>query len=419
MSWRKVAAVLVVVWGLSLVLMPADQGIVPPSRFFINSGFSQRYATFLAKPRQDYVFLGNSRALAGFEPAAFAQALSRLEGRPVRAHTLAVEGGFFPVYYEIVTTLMAGRLPRNLVVGIGPRDFRLHESREEKVRNLLVNSSGYRLLTLPYAAPARWLEARTWDLMSALLPALVYRSQSLGALVEFRKVTLCDPAPGHPPRPWHVAASFLLPELTLPLPRPGWWRGFTPSTLGEKVRAYGLRWRNLWHWRPWCGAQMGPDGFRRCRRVTPAERAKRSARVRELWRRFREKNGERFNRGNYCLRRFTLNGRTTSWHWRFLEYLRRHRVGVYFVLPPALALEACENHPQVQAQVLDYLQGLTRRFPNIKGVIDLNQGFRHPFHHPRWFDDLEHLNCPGARAVSRLLARRIYELSRQAKEDSP
>ncbi len=406
----KITALLILVWGLSLLVMPADQGVVPPSRFFINSGFSQRYATFLAKPRQDYVFLGNSRALAGLMPSAFAHTLSRLEGRPVRAHSLAVEGGFFPVYYEIVKTLMAGRLPCNLVVGIGPRDFNLYEYRQNKVRNLLVASSGYRLLGLPYASPSRWLEGHIADFMSALLPAMVYRSQVIAALVEFPQITLWDPPPGQAPRIWHLAASFLLPELSLPVPRPGWWRQFGPSGLGNKLRAYFLRWRNLRRWQPWTGDIMGPDGFRVCRRVSAAERRQRSARVRSLWRRRRKREGRRFHQGEYCLRRFSLGGRPGSYSWRFLDYLQEQGVGVYFVLLPALELEGCENHPRVQAQVMDYLRGLRRRFPNIRGVIDLNRGFRHRFYDPRWFDDLEHLNCAGAREVSRELAREIYRL---------
>ncbi len=406
---RKIAAISILVWGLSLLIMPTDQGVVPPSRFFINAGFSQRYASFLKKPRQDYVFLGNSRALAGLEPASFSRTLSQLEGRPVRAHSLAVEGGFFPVYYEIVKTLMAGRLSRNLVVGIGPRDFNRHEYRKERVRDLLVGSSGYRLLSLPYASPSRWLEGHAADLMSALLPALVYRSQIMEYYLNWRTLKLGEAPAGQAPSKLTTLASFILTEVKLPLLKPLAFASPRES-LKEKLYAYFRRWRNLWRWRPWACDIMGPDGFRVCRRVSAAERRRRSARVRQMWRRRRDKEGDRFHGGDYCRRRFSLDSRPGSYAWRLLEYLHERGVGVYFVLLPALELEGCENHPRVQGQVMEYLRGLRRRFPNIRGVIDLNRNFQHPFYDPRWFDDLEHLNCPGARAVSRELARKIHSL---------
>lgn len=385
--------------GFSLFLA-AGASRVPPSAWFLNEEFSARLWEYRHKPQQDYLILGNSRSMDGIDPNTLAKTLSGAKGGPVSVHSLGVGGGFFPFYYEQVTGLIPDRLPKTVILGVSPRDFSRHDYRKNKVRDLLLKSSGYRLMREPYIRPVAWLEGWLTDLLAGLFPALQYRTRVAENLFEFK------------PLPTGVAG---LSELTgLLLPSGATYPSLREWSSGELAKTsvaglladYRARLKTIWGARPAFGGEVDNNGWTCRGRTTEEHRARAKAKHRD----WLAGDHRKFRFSERCPQTYGLETRPGSAQRRFFDYLAERGVKLVLVLMPALKLEACENSQAVNVILKEYLETLPRDYPNILGTIDLNNNFNHPYSDPALYKDLEHLNCDGAALVSAVLGQRIREL---------
>lgn len=393
--------------GVNAAVIPSDP-FIPPSRFFLNETFTYKLARYKEKESVDLVIMGNSRVDCCIDPGVMAATLEKSWKRPVTVQTLTTGGGYFPFYNEVLTRLLRDQPPKRLLLGLNPRDFNRNEGRVTKVLNRLQRSSGHILDAIPYASFFHWLEGRLADSLAAAFPVLYYRSRTLAGLIPEPLAAWARPRYDEEPGFWKQSIWNALTNLPMQeqvFPRDG-------ADYLARLKSYPGRLGTLTGWRPpkwvivdergwWVDEDPG--------RHFPLEE------LQAVWDR-QEAEGmhAHFRDGAYCDKTYQLNDGPDALHRSLFRYLDRLGVEVWLALGPAKWLEGCENNRRVNAQLQAHLQTLKEEHASIRGIIDLNNDFDHPWLDMTHYNDHgEHMmRAPGAE-VSRIYAERI------AREGAP
>lgn len=402
LSWLIGAAVF---WLVSLFLMPMDVDLnryVPPSELFLNEAFSGKYWYYRHRPAPDFLILGNSRIDAALIPGIIAAELQHKYGRSFRVSSLSTGGGYFPFYQEILTTLLdRNQLPRNIILGVSPRDFNRHESRRFSVAEFLKSSSGYNLRRIPYAEPFHTIEAKLADVSALILPGFFYSSrvgtqlfrqrESLPDIAVFRNFPRIQAIVNK----WHKDALMMIPTASGLAALAGF-------PFPQRIRFYFGRFRTAFGWDPGRMGLVDPDGSNSAKvdySVFAKRKSEALAKQRALF------NPDQAG-SPYPDYRYGKDFKPEIDIWddpagapeKTLKFLAKHNVGVYFVLPPAYVLEGWENNEYFNDLLKHYLVDLQKRYPNVGQIIDINNNFDHPFLDPDMYYDMEHA-MPDAAAV--------------------
>jgi hypothetical protein len=401
-----IAAIVIACLAAANLLAIADAPFIPPSHFYFDDAFSYRLYWSQQRPRIDLAILGNSRTRSGVDPRTLSEALSARLGRRIAAQSLAAVGGFFPFYLEVADELLARPDPPGaILIGLSPRDLDGSDPRREVARETLIRSSAYGLARVPYAAPFRRLEAHAADLTAALAPALTGRSRVAAALTPG---VLWPPTDGG--RPNALQRLFGLDLATREEAE-----GAVPvdwATAAKRLASYGTRLGAALDWRPPPG-EGGVDpwgGEAPSQAETASERQLRIARLAARWEALQQHELAAWRNDPRCVDRHPLEDGPAAAPERFFRRVAESRVPVFIVLVPAMSLGECEDNLALNRRLVDYLHRLASRYPNIRGVIDLNNGFRHDFMRVEDYDDLEHMVPAAAAEVSQRLAAAIAPL---------
>jgi hypothetical protein len=389
---------------LNLFLMPIEE-FIPPSQKILNDVFAYKYWYYEHKPQQDYLIMGNSRTHKGVNPDVFAQQMSKQSNNQVSAHSLSTGGGYFPFYHEVLTFLIKDHLPKNLILGVSPRDFNVLENRNNKVKNILQRSSGYQLKRIPYKDPFNSLEKYLTNLHSVILPALYYKTHLESLIFNTQSYDLTDSQSklGWLANRWFRQLQTMVP-IHLKIPQ-------ADLSLSKRLKVYFDRFVYAFDWEPTKKHLANENGALMWfyEKETEAQLLLKTMELQKEWEALRAEHGDRYRTSDYCKTHLQLDNRNTTLHMDLFRFLERKGVQVYLVLIPALYLEGCENNYAFNEQLITYLNTLKEQFPNIQEVIDLNQNFNHQFMDISHYEDVgEHLNQKSSTKVSEMIADRVF-----------
>lgn len=382
------------IFWLNILTIPDDREFIPPEHYYLSDLFSYKLWHYRNQPAPDILLMGNSRSNSGLDPAVIARTLSQKLCAPVTVGSLSIQGGFFPFYFEVVRTLIADRPPKMLVLGVSPRDFNSLEIRSEEVRIALASTSGHQLDGLPYHEPFLWMEKKFTDLYAAFLPGLYYRTHLKSLFFKnysSKSEGLLDRYQG---------------QLRGMIPmRADWKHLFSSQRLKQNFSLYLTSIAFFFHWRPDPTKHVEPNGSLIIPAESQPQRQERLIAQQEEFARFR-KDERQLRHGDVSAAAKLADSESAA-HMRFFEFLRQRGVDVYLVLLPAIKMEGYENNITFNTQLTTYLRSLPSRFSNIKGVIDINNAFQHPFMQFDYYSDLEHLSPKGADLVSEQVGQNL------------
>lgn len=400
-GWIPLLALLFLAGNLAIL---SDEPFIPPSRMFLDPEFSYKYHHYTQRPQVDHLILGNSRSKP-LDPTTLSQSLSQPGKPPVTVHSLAVGGGYFPFYHELMNRLIADRPPKTLILSVSPRDFKLRHRLANSIREQLLNSSGHALRVIQYAAFFRWLEAKSADALAATMPLLYYRQRVLALLIPDSLRTWSQPRWGSQQTYWQQAAWKTIQNLETPqsfLPE-------GPEAWLRRLRGYPERLSALVDWQPPADALVDSfGGLLPAPPPSPDAETHRAALKDKQWR-DQQPIWEQARLDPDCQREFVLEDqRGQTLQRQFLADLQARGTRLFFVIVPAVRLEGCENNLVVQRQWLEQMAILRAEFPNLRGIIDLNRNFTHAYRNPESYGDVgEHLTLEAGRRVTRELAEAL------------
>lgn len=394
---------LVVLAAANILLVP-EGAFVPPTRLYLNERFSSQLALYRLRGSVDYLIAGNSRTRDGIDPAVLSEELSLAANRSVSVHNLGTGGGFFPFYEALFTELIDGALPRNVILGVSPRDFGPSRERAQEVLGALHRSSGYRLEHLPYKQPALSVEGRLSDLAAAVLPALYYRHNARRAIVPKGLIDYVRPTP-------QIEASairnYLWKQLKFAsgeIAAPWQW-----TRIVANGKALAGRLGAAWSWSPTSDPAVNEFGYYPRRLESPEELTQRIARQQEKWAGLAASGAvEKYRYSDYCESRMRIERGPNTSQQRLFDFLAERDVRLHLVMLPAIWLEGCENNIKYNKELVEYIRkDIMSKYKNVISFTDLNNNFSHEFSDIEFYRDLEHISPGQSAAITRKIAAAI------------